>query len=257
MRRQSWVDVCHQLFGQGTGVAEDATKEPRTREVSPELQQVRHPLPGYHRVQSDIGVSNVYAFPGQVCVCGQTFGNPYVSGQPLWKYWNCVPSSIMVVHLSPFQGGQDVSHINGGIFPKHFKSSHHFVHGTEGASDLTSSSRNVVSAVREHLLLFSLPFLQMPLKGLTLALLPLLLALLAISGLISRWNKNFFSFGVALASGLPSTMSVQTPAAPHWFLRFPCRGLGTFVPVHRCRGRHSLGLRPHVVAGIHLPSRHW
>ena len=67
---EAGVDVCHQLLGQGTGVVEDAAKEPRTREVGPELQQVRHPLPGRHRVQLDIGVADMYAFSGQVCICG-------------------------------------------------------------------------------------------------------------------------------------------------------------------------------------------
>ena len=163
----------------------------------------------------------------------------------------------MAVHLSPLQIGHDVCSIDRGIVPKHLETPHRFIHGAEGAPYLTSMSRDVAAAVCEHFLLFSLPPLQVSLKCLTLALLLLPLVLLVISGLVSRRDQNFFTFGVALASGVPSPMSVQTPAAPHWFIRFPHRGLGAFVPVHRCRGRCSLGLRPHVVTGIHLPARHW
>ena len=56
------IDVCHQLLGQGTRVTEDDAKQPWTREVSPELQQVCHPLSGHRGVQSDIGVANMHAF---------------------------------------------------------------------------------------------------------------------------------------------------------------------------------------------------
>ena len=61
---EAGIDVCHQLLGQGTGIAEDATEQPRTGEVGPELQQVHHPLPGCWGVQSDVGVANMYVFPG-------------------------------------------------------------------------------------------------------------------------------------------------------------------------------------------------
>ena len=121
------VDVYHELLGQSTGVAEDATKEPRTREVGPELQQIRHPLPGRHGVQPDIGVANVYAFLGQVWVYGQAFGDPNVGGEPFWEYWNHVPSSIMVVHLFPLQSGHDVCSVDHSIVPKHLETPHHFV----------------------------------------------------------------------------------------------------------------------------------
>ena len=57
---EAGVDVCHQLLGQGTGVAENAAKEPWTGEVGPELQQICHPLPGHHGIQPDIGVADVY-----------------------------------------------------------------------------------------------------------------------------------------------------------------------------------------------------
>ena len=66
---EAGVYVGHQLFGQGTGVAEYATKKPRTGKVGPEPQQVCHPLPGHHGIQSDVGVAHMYAFPGQVRVC--------------------------------------------------------------------------------------------------------------------------------------------------------------------------------------------
>ena len=82
------VDVCHQLLGQGTGVAENATKEPQTGEVGPELQQICHPLPGRHGVQPDIGIANVYMFPRQVRVCGQAFSDPFSEWYcflPLWE----------------------------------------------------------------------------------------------------------------------------------------------------------------------------
>ena len=254
---EAGVDVCHELLSQSTGVAEDAAKEPRTGEVSPELQQICHPLPGCHGVQPDIGVANVYTFSGQVRICGQAFGDPNVGGQPFQEYWNCVPSSVMAVHLSPLQSGRDVCSIDRGIVLKHLETPHCFIHGAEGALYLTSASRDVAVAVREHFLLFSLLPLQVSLKCLTPALLLLPLALLAISGLVSHRDQNFFVFGVALALGMPFPTSVQTPAVPHWFVRFPRRGLGAFVPVHRCRGRCSLGLRPHVVTGVHLLARHW
>ena len=199
----------------------------------------------------------MYAFLGQVHVSGQAFGDSNVGGQPFREYRNHVPSSVMAVHLSPFQSGHDVCRVDRGIVPKHLETPHCFIHGVEGAPDLTSTLRDVAAAVHEHLLLFSLLPLQVPLKCLTLALLILLLMLLAISGLISRRDENLFLFGVALALGMPSLPSVQTPAAPHWFVGFPRGGLGTFVPVHRCRGGRSLGLHPHVVAGIHLLVRHW
>ena len=83
---EAGVDVCHQLFGQGTGIAEDAAKEPRTGEVGPEMQQVHHPLSGHHGVQSDVGVADMYVFSGQIPICGQTFGDPHVSGQLLREY---------------------------------------------------------------------------------------------------------------------------------------------------------------------------
>ena len=76
------VDVSHELLSQSTGVAEDAAKEPQTGEVGPELQQICHPLPGHHGVQPEIGVADVYVFSGQVCICGQAFGDPNVGGQP-------------------------------------------------------------------------------------------------------------------------------------------------------------------------------
>ena len=60
---EAGIDVCHQLLSQGTGIAEDAAKQPRTGEVGPELQQVRHPLPGRQGVQLDVGVANMHAFP--------------------------------------------------------------------------------------------------------------------------------------------------------------------------------------------------
>ena len=215
---------------------EDATQEPRTREVGPELQQVRHPLQSHHRVQPDVGVANMYPFSGQVCICGQTFGDPNVGGQPFQEYWNHVCSLVMAVHPSPLQHSHDVGSIDGGVVPKHLEPPHRFVHGPKGTPDLTSTLRDVAVAVHEHFLLFSFPLLQVPLECLTPALLLLPLALLAISGLISRRDENFFQFGVALASGMPSLTSVQTPAVPHWFLRFPHKGFGTFVPVHRCWG---------------------
>ena len=227
------VDVCHELLSQNTGVVEDAAEEPRTREVGPELQQICQPLPGHHGVQPDVGMADVYTFPGQVHVCGQAFGDPNVGGQPFREYGNRVPSSVMVVHLSPFQSSHDVCSVDRGIVPKHLETLHCFIHGAEGVPDLTSASRDVAAAVHEHFLLFSLLPLQVPLKCLTPALLLLLLALLAISGPISRRDENLFPFGVALASGMPSPMSVQTPAVPHWFVRFPRGGLGAFVPVHR------------------------
>ena len=236
---------------------EDTAKEPQDREVGPELQQVHHPLPGHHGVQSDIGVANMYVFSGQVHVCSQTFGDPSVGGQPFREYWTHVPSSIMAVHPSPLQSSHDVGSIDGSIIPKHLEPPHHFVHGLKGTPDLMSVSRDVAVAMHEHFLLFSFLLLQVPLECLTPALLLLPLVLLAISLLISHRDENFFPFGVALALGMPSPMSVQTPAAPHCFVRFPHRGLGAFVPVHRCRGRCSLGLQPHVAAGVHLPARHW
>ena len=73
---KAWVDICHKLLGQNTGVAEDATEEPRTGEVGPELHQICRPLPGHHGVQLDVGIANVYAFPRQVRVCGQAFSDP-------------------------------------------------------------------------------------------------------------------------------------------------------------------------------------
>ena len=254
---EAGVDVGHELLSQSTGVVEDAAKEPQTREVSPELQQICHPLRGRHRVQPDIGVADMYAFLGQVRICGQAFGDPNVGGQPFQEYWNHIPSSIMAVHLSPLQSGHDVCSVDRGIVPKHLETPHRFVHGAEGAPYLMSALRDVAVAVHENFLLFSLPPLQVSLKCLTLVLLLLPLALLAISGLVSCRDQNFFAFGAALALSVPSPMSVQTPAAPHWFIRFPLRGLGTFVPVHRCRGRRLLRLCPHVVTSIHLPARHW
>ena len=112
---EAGIDVCHQLLGQGTGVAEDAAKEPQTGEVSLELQQVCHPLPGCHGVQPDVRVADMYAFSGQVRICGQTFGDPNVGGQPFREYWNRIPSSIMVVHPSPLQSSHDVGSIDGGV----------------------------------------------------------------------------------------------------------------------------------------------
>ena len=150
----------------------------------------------------------------------------------------------MVVHPSPLQSSHDVGSIDGGVIPKHLEPPHHFVHGPKGTPDLMSMSRDVAVAVHEHFLLFSFLLLQVLLECLTPMLLLLPLGLLVISGLISRRDENFFLFGVALASGMPSLTSVQTPAVPHWFIRFPRRGLGAFVPVHRCRGRCSLGLVP-------------
>ena len=194
---------------------------------------------------------------GHTITCGQAFGDPNVGGQPFREYWNCIPSSVMAVHLSPLQSDHDVCSIDRGIVPKHLETPHHIIHGVEGAPYLTSTSRDVAVAVCEYFLLFSLPPLQVSLKYLTPVLLLLPLALLVISGLVSHRDQNFFVFGAALALGVPSPTSVQTPAAPNWFIRFPRRGLGMFVLVHRCRGRHSLGLCPHVVTGIHLPARHW
>ena len=61
---EAGIDVCHQLLGQGTGIVEDATEQPQTGGVSPELQQVCHPLPCCCGVQSDVGVANMHVFPG-------------------------------------------------------------------------------------------------------------------------------------------------------------------------------------------------
>ena len=164
---EAGVDIHHKLLGQNTGVAEDAAEEPRTGEVSPELQQIRHPLPGCHRVQPDVGIANVYAFLRQVRVGGQAFSDPYVGGQPFREYGDRIPSSVMAVHFSPFQSGHDVCSIDCSIVPKHLEASQCFIHGVEGAPDLMSTLRDVAVAVCEHLLLFSLPPLQVPLKCLT------------------------------------------------------------------------------------------
>ena len=145
----------------------------------------------------------MYAFLGEVRICGQASGDPNVGGQPFRENWNRVPSSVMAVHLSPLQNGHDVCSVDCGIVPKHLETPHHFVHRAEGAPFLTSMLRDVAAAVREHFLLFSLPPLQVSLKCLTLALLLLPLALLVISGLVSHRDQNFFAFGVALASGMP------------------------------------------------------
>ena len=116
---------------------EDAAEEPRTGEVGPELQQIRHPLPGHHGVQPDVRIANVYAFPRQVHICGQAFSDPYVGGQPFWEYGDRIPSSVMAVHFSPFQSGHDVCSVDRGIVPKHLEASHCFVHGAEGAPDIS------------------------------------------------------------------------------------------------------------------------
>ena len=167
----------------------------------------------------------MYAFSGQVRICGQTFGDPNVGGQPFREYWNRIPSSVMVVHLSPLQSSHDVGSIDGSIIPKHLEPPHRFVHGLKGAPDLTSVSRYVAAAVHEHFLLFSLPLLHSPLEYLTPALLLLPLALLAISGLVSHRDENFFPFGVALALGMPSPMSVQTVRqVPLWGSWCVCSG---------------------------------
>ena len=175
----------------------------------------------------------MYTFPRQVRICGQAFSDPYVGGQPFQEYGNRIPSSVMAVHSSPFQSGHDVCSIDCGIVPKHLEASHSFVHGAEGAPDLPSTLRDKAVAVHEHLLLFSLPPLQVLLQCLTLALPLFLLALLAISGLVSRGDEDFFPFGVALALGMPFPTSVQIPTAPHWFIRLPYGGLSAFVLLHR------------------------
>ena len=59
---EAGVDVCHELLSQSTGVVEDAAKEPWTEQVSPELQQICHPLPGHRGVQPDVWVADLYAF---------------------------------------------------------------------------------------------------------------------------------------------------------------------------------------------------
>ena len=212
---EAGVDVCHQLLGQGARVAENAAKEPQTGEVGPELQHICHPLPGCHGVQLDIGVADVYMFSGEVHICGQVLGDPNVGGQPFREYWNCVPSSIMVVQPSPLQSGHDVCSVDCGIVSKHLEIPHCFMHRVEGTPYLMRVSRDVTAAVREHFLLFSLPPLQVPLECLTpalflfsLVLILLPLALLAISGLVPRRDENFFAFGVALASGMPFLTSV-------------------------------------------------
>ena len=73
-------------------VAKDVAKEPWTREIGPELQQICHLLPGRHGIQADvIGIANMYAFPGQVRIRSQDFSDPYVGGQPFWEYGDSIP----------------------------------------------------------------------------------------------------------------------------------------------------------------------
>ena len=96
------IDVCHELLSQSTGVAEDAAIQPWTRQVGPELQQVRHPLPGHCGVQSDIAVPHMHAFPGQVRASSQVSGNSDVGGEPLQEDRDSISSPVMAIHSPPF-----------------------------------------------------------------------------------------------------------------------------------------------------------
>ena len=99
-------------------------------------------------------------------------------GPHLWSgFWwpQCRWSAILGVlelcpflrnggNLSPLQSGHDVCSVDCGIVPKHLETPHRFVHRVEGAPYLTSALRDVAVAVHEHLLLFSLPPLQVSFK---------------------------------------------------------------------------------------------
>ena len=122
------VDVGHELLCQSTGVAENTAIQPWPGQVGPELQQVCHPLPRSHGVQPDILVPYMYALPGQVCAGGKVLGNSDESGEPLREDGDGISSSIMEIHSPPFQGGQDVGSINGGVVPKHLEASDYLVH---------------------------------------------------------------------------------------------------------------------------------
>ena len=120
----------------------------------------------------------------------------------------------MVVHSPPLQGSQDIGSINGSIICKDLKPLDYLICGPKGTLDLMSTSRDVAATVHEHFLLLGLLLLQVLLECLTSALLFLSLAFLMVGGFMSRGDENFLSFGMALALGTPSTMPVQTSAAP-------------------------------------------
>ena len=74
-------------------------------------------------------VPYMHALSGQVCAGSQVPGNSDKGGEPLQEDGDSISSSVMAIHSPPFQGGQDVGSIDGGIVPKHLKASDHLVHG--------------------------------------------------------------------------------------------------------------------------------
>ena len=73
-------------------------------------------------------MSYVYVLSGQVRAGGQVLGDSNESGEPFWEDGDGISSAVMAIHPPPFQGGQDVGSINGGIVPKHFESSYYLIH---------------------------------------------------------------------------------------------------------------------------------
>ena len=59
----------------------------------------------------------MYVLPGQVRAGGQVLGDSDESGEPFWEDGDSISSPVMTIHPPPFQGGQDVGGINGGIVP--------------------------------------------------------------------------------------------------------------------------------------------
>ena len=70
----------------------------------------------------------MYALSGQVRAGGQVLGNSNKGGEPLREDGDSISSSVMVIHLPPFQGGQDVGSVDGGIVPKHLEASDYLIH---------------------------------------------------------------------------------------------------------------------------------
>ena len=74
-------------------------------------------------------VPYMHALSRQVRAGSQVPGNSDKGGEPLWEDEDSISSSLMAIHLPPFQVGRDVGSVDGGVLPKHLEASDYLVHG--------------------------------------------------------------------------------------------------------------------------------
>ena len=214
---------------------EDAAIQPWTRQVSPKLQHVYHPLPSCRRVQMDVRVSCMHVFPWQVHTCGQVLGNSNLGGKPLRKGLDGVPAPIVAIHLPPLQGGHNEGGVDGCNVSEDLKAPDHLIYWPKTCLNLLSMSRDIAVTLGQHVLLLSFPLLQVAFGCVTPVLLLFFLFLLPVCQLVSGRNEDFLLSWLTLTAATLAMTPVHTPALLGQLVTLPGKGLGALVWVEGSR----------------------